>query len=254
MTVTHEIPHNSPAGFRIREATQDDAEDLTRLWYSSFNPSHAFWDVATPDDTVTRRWWNDTWAVGFQAGPDVLRTFVVEDLARDNRLVALARWNVPQEEGRQDIPLPDFPAEWDAEVTETLWGGMARNRREVMGQRPHWSEFVASLLLYIDGSGVFSYVRPLTTSSIKVLEFLGVDQGYQGKGLGFALVDWGCRQADKAGLETYLDATIKGLPFYKKCFGFEERKPLIMPTRHDTYGNYELVASVRLPHTKPKVG
>ncbi|KAK8064958.1 hypothetical protein PG994_007596 [Apiospora phragmitis] len=225
MTVAPEILHRSPAGFHIREATKDDVEDLTHLWYSSFNPSHAFWAVATPDDTSTRRWWNDTWSLGLQAGPDVLRAFVVEDLAQDSRLVAVARWNVPQEEGRQEIPLPDFPAEWDAEITDALWGGMPRNRREIMGQRPHW-----------------------------MLEFLGVEQGYQGKGLGFALVDWGCRQADKAGIGVYLDATIKGLPFCKKWFGSEEKKPLIMPTRRDTYANYELVTSVRLPSPKTVIG
>ncbi|KAK8122288.1 Acyl-CoA N-acyltransferase [Apiospora sp. TS-2023a] len=218
MTVAPEILHHSPAGFHIREATKDDVENLTSLWYSSFNPSHPFWDVATPDDAVSRRWWNDTWTMGLQAGPDVLRTFVVEDHAQGGRLAAVARWHVPQDDGCQDIPLPEFPAKWDTEVTETLWGGMPRNRREIMGQRSHW-----------------------------MLEFLGVDQGYQGKGLGFALLDWGCRQADKVGLEVYLDATIKGLPFYKKCCGFEERKPLVMPVRPDTYGNYELVASVRMP-------
>ncbi|KAK8008706.1 Acyl-CoA N-acyltransferase [Apiospora marii] len=178
MTVAPEILHHPPAGFHIREASKDDVENLTSLWYSSFNPSHPFWDVATPDDAVSRRWWNDTWSLGLQAGPDVLRTFVVEDLAQGGRLAAVARWNVPQDGGRQDIPLPEFPAEWDTEVTEALWGGMPLNRREVM-----------------------------------VLEFLGVDQDYQGKGLGFALLDWGCRQAGKAGLEVYLGCHDQGPAF-----------------------------------------
>ena len=78
-----------------------------------------------------------------------------------------------------------------------------------------------------------------------MLEFLGVDHEYQQKGLGFALVDWGCRQADALGLEVYLDATIKGLPFYKRHFGFVERRVLKMPRRPYTYGTYELMASVR---------
>ncbi|CAJ2511991.1 Uu.00g076160.m01.CDS01 [Anthostomella pinea] len=211
-----DLLHRPPPGFRVRDAILDDVPDLTRLWYASFNSSHAFWAVMTPDDPATRQWWNEAWTMGIQAGPAVLRTFVVEDLAQDGLIVAFARWNVPQEGGKQDIPLPEFPREWDLELTEALWGGMPRNRAAVMGQRPHW-----------------------------MLEFLGVDPAYQQKGLGFTLVDWGCRQADATGLEVYLDATIKGLPFYKKHFGFQERKALVMPARVDSFGTYELMAGVR---------
>lgn len=83
------------------------------------------------------------------------------------------------------------------------------------------------------------------TNLMVVLEFLGVDKDYQQRGLGFTLVDWGCRQADALGLEVYLDATIKGLPFYKRHFGFEEKKVLSIPPRPASFGTYELVASVR---------
>ncbi|KAF3255565.1 hypothetical protein TWF128_005563 [Orbilia oligospora] len=44
--------HNSP----IRDAVESDVEDLTRLWYASFNSSHEFWNTATPDDPISR--WN----------------------------------------------------------------------------------------------------------------------------------------------------------------------------------------------------
>ncbi|KAF3909143.1 hypothetical protein ABW21_db0207870 [Orbilia brochopaga] len=133
------IQHNPPAGFAVREATYDDAEDITRLWYASFNTSHGFWKAATPEDSVTRQWLNDAWALGIKSGPNVLRTFVVEDLSK-KKLVAFARWNVPQADGNQDIPLPAHPSQWDAELADALWGGMPRNRAEVMGNRPHWSE------------------------------------------------------------------------------------------------------------------
>jgi predicted N-acetyltransferase YhbS len=78
-----------------------------------------------------------------------------------------------------------------------------------------------------------------------VLEFLGVDQDYQEKGLGSTLVGWGCQQADAAGLEVYLDATIKGLPFYRNRFGFQDRKMLEIPVRPGSFGTYELTAVVR---------
>lgn len=78
-----------------------------------------------------------------------------------------------------------------------------------------------------------------------MLEFIGVDKDYQKNGLGFTLVDWGCRQADSLGLEVYLDATLQGLPFYKRYFGFQEVKALKIPSRPDLFGTYELMASVR---------
>ncbi|KAI1871738.1 hypothetical protein JX265_005724 [Neoarthrinium moseri] len=215
MPVSTSVPL-APAGFHIREANLRDVEDLTRLWFLSFNPSHKFWDVVTPQDQATRQWFIDVWAMGIAAGPEVLRTWVVEDLGQDKRLAAFARWSVPRADGLQDIPLPEYPKTWDPELTAALWDGMPRNRSAVMGARPHW-----------------------------MLEFLGVDAEYQNRGLGFALVDWGCREADSAGLEVYLDATIRGLPFYKKNFGFEDRKVLDIPVRPDSFGTYELMAVVR---------
>lgn len=143
-----DIPHSPPPGFAVREATLADVGDLTRLWYSSFNPSHKFWDIVTPRDAVTRQWWDAAWTLGIDARPTVLKTFVVEDLSHGGRLVAFARWNVPQADGSQDIPLPDYPAAWDPELTEALWGGMPKNRADVMGRHPHWSEFPSAVFLF----------------------------------------------------------------------------------------------------------
>lgn len=78
-------------------------------------------------------------------------------------------------------------------------------------------------------------------------EFLGVEPSYQEKGVASALLEWACRQADITGLEFYLDATVKGLPIYKKYFGFEEMKSLELPIRPSTYGSYEVVSMVRQP-------
>jgi hypothetical protein len=143
-----ETVHRPPSGFIVREATPSDVEDLTRLWYSSFNPSfnpsHKFWDEITAEDQETRQWFNDAWMMGIEAGSKVLRTHVVEDLCQERRIVAVARWNVPQQDGEQNIPLPSYPPEWDAELTSALWDGMPRNRAIVMGKRSHWCELSLS--------------------------------------------------------------------------------------------------------------
>lgn len=55
-----------------------------------------------------------------------------------------------------------------------------------------------------------------------VLELLATHEAHQRLGLGSALMRWGTEQADQQGLETYLDASEKGQPFYlaHHAFGF----------------------------------
>jgi hypothetical protein len=40
------------------------------------------------------------------------------------------------------------------------------------------------------------------------------------------LIDWGLKQADAAGLPTYLEASLMGLPLYER-WGFEPRKKTV---------------------------
>ncbi|KAK6347641.1 hypothetical protein TWF718_005480 [Orbilia javanica] len=127
-----EIYHNPPPGFTVREAKESDAKELTRLWFSSRN-------LPLEPDTRTSQWWNDVWNLGIQAGSSTVKTFVTED--QSSKIVAFSRWNVPQiQKPQNDAPLPEFPDEWGAELTEALWGNAARNREKIMGRRPHWSK------------------------------------------------------------------------------------------------------------------
>ncbi|KAI0403607.1 hypothetical protein F4802DRAFT_571241 [Xylaria palmicola] len=213
-----EQPHYPPPGFRVRDAELRDVKSLTSIWYTSFNPSHPFFDYATPDTPATRKWLEEFWTAGIAAGPEVTRTFVVEDLAQENKVVAFSRWHVPQADGNQDSPKPKTtPAEWDPEVTDALWGGMARSRRRVMGQRPHWGA-----------------------------EFIAISQTHQGKKLPYPLLDWGIRQADATGLEIYGDASMRGLPVWKH-YGFKDEAVLEMPIREGAYGAYQVVPITRAP-------
>ncbi|KAF3199881.1 hypothetical protein TWF106_003557 [Orbilia oligospora] len=175
------IHHNQSVGFVTREARYEDAEDLTRLWFSSSNFSS---DI----DARTYQWWNDVWIMGIQAGIKNIRTFVIED--RNHKIVAFSRWNVPQKPGLQSdnsTALPEFPDEWGAELTEALWGTVSRNRQRIMGQRPHWR-----------------------------CEFLAVDPSQQEVGLASLLLNWGCQQADAENLEVYVDRYITDLSVWKK--------------------------------------
>ncbi|KAI0441942.1 hypothetical protein F4803DRAFT_391674 [Xylaria telfairii] len=215
-----EQAHQTPSGFRIRDAELADVASLTGIWYTSFYPSHDLFDYATPDDPITRKWFDELWTMGIMAGPDVMRTFVVEDLSQGNKLVAFSRWHVPQADGNQDIPMPPVPAHWDPEITEALWGGMAQNRARIMGQKPHW-----------------------------MAEFIAIDQAHQSTGLALALANWGFRQAIATGLQIYGDASMKGLPVWKH-YGCEEREAIHISGRPGCFETYSVVAIVWSPDKK----
>ncbi|KAI0395205.1 hypothetical protein F5Y17DRAFT_221559 [Xylariaceae sp. FL0594] len=230
MNTAPEQPHDAPPGFRIREATLADVGGIIDVWYASFNRTHRFFDYATPDTPATRKWFEAFWTMGIEAGPTVLRTFVVEDLDDNNttaidndnndkkekekgkkKIVAFSRWHVPQADGNQDIPAPPFPDEWDPEISEALWGGMARSRERVMGKRPHWSA-----------------------------DFVAVHTDYQNRGLAVPLVEWARRQAIASNVPMYADASMDGLPVWRH-YGIVECGLIEMPRRPETYGSYEVV-------------
>jgi hypothetical protein len=216
-----ELPYTAPPGYRLRDAELADAGSITDIWYASFNPSHKFWEYATPDDAITRKWFDDLWTMGIKAGPGVIKTLVVEDMSQANKLVAFARIHVPQADGNQDIPMPPFPAHWDPEITEGLFGGMARARARVMGKKPHW-----------------------------MVEFIAIDQAYQNKRLAIVLIGRLNRQADAAGLEVYGDASMKGYAVWKHYGYVEQPGPTVrIPGRLGQFETYELIPVVRYPNT-----
>ncbi|CAH0024884.1 unnamed protein product [Clonostachys rhizophaga] len=215
--ISAELEPVSPTGFKIRDATLNDVGDISRLWFLSFNQSHKFFEYATPENPEVRAWLEEIFVIGIKAGPSVFRTFVVEDVNMNHKLVAFCRIHVPQPDGSQEIPMPEFPDGYDPKIADGLWGGMERNRASIMGRQLHWMG-----------------------------EFLGVDPLYQGKSLVAPLMDWICRQGDETGLPIYLDATADALPIHKKRNGFTEVKPLVLKDPN-TYGRFEVVAMVRLP-------
>lgn len=66
---------------------------------------------------------------------------------------------------------------------------------------------------------------------IVVLELLGTHEDYQRNGLGSELIHWGTQQADKQNLETYLDASEKGRPFYLAHHDFKFARDIDIPDR-----------------------
>ncbi|KAK6519424.1 hypothetical protein TWF281_003258 [Arthrobotrys megalospora] len=138
------IRHNSPPGFKIREATYVDIEEITDLWFKSFNDrkyiSHKFFDVAMPKNQATRDFLRDLLSMSIRVGPSKVVTHVVEDLSKGGKIVACGQFSPPQPDGPVDLPLPEFPKEWDYELADGLWGKKSDSRALLLGKLPHWCE------------------------------------------------------------------------------------------------------------------
>jgi len=89
----------------------------------------------------------------------------------------------------------------------------------------------------------------LTTKT--VLEMLGVHEDYQKHGIGAVMIKYGTDQADKDGLETYLDASEIGQPYYKKRHNFTHSKAINIPDRPQ-YGSFHYESLIREPQAVVK--
>ena len=103
-----------------------------------------FWGYTFPDSPSLRKWWHEAWVLSLDNPTD--RTFVAEDIEKDNKIVAFGRWMLPQQDGNLERKFPDLDEnEFDMEVVGAFFGGMEENRHELMGERPHWSTISPSM-------------------------------------------------------------------------------------------------------------
>ncbi|KAK3110834.1 hypothetical protein LTR53_014471 [Teratosphaeriaceae sp. CCFEE 6253] len=200
--------------FRMREARKADVSAMTDVFFHSFNAP--FWQYFLPETPDVRRWWDQGWALGIDSATD--RSFVVEDSEQGDRIVAFSRWMTPQSDGNQVRECwPEMPGGMDMEVADAFFSGMEANRHAMMEKRPHW-----------------------------FLEMLGVHEDYQKHGIGATLIKWGTDQADADGLQTYLDASEIGWPYYKRRHAFAGERPIAIPDRPQ-YGSFTYRSLVRQP-------
>lgn len=69
------------------------------------------------------------------------------------------KWQEPRWDGFEiETELPEWPAEADRRVCDETFGEWGRRRRELMGGRGHWCEFLFSSDLGPVGSGVLFFL------------------------------------------------------------------------------------------------
>ncbi|KAK6431315.1 hypothetical protein LTR95_012526 [Oleoguttula sp. CCFEE 5521] len=213
-----------PPNLHIRPATGSDIPSLTSSFYTSFGLA-PFMAYLFPRSPYFDKWWNEVFLLGLQNPTD--RTFVVTDSNAGDKVVAFSRWMVPQADGSLERKWPAVGGEaWgDMEVAGAFFGGMGGNHEKIMAKRPHW-----------------------------FLELLGTDKSYQRQGIAGALIKWGTDQADREGLETYLDASEEGREYYIRHHGFELKGEIPIPSRPDSYGEFRCVSVSRQPRKQGQNG
>ena len=70
-----------------------------------------------------------------------MRTYVATDEDKGGKIVGFMRWQVPQGDGKLEEMWPDLPRKSDMDVLGPFFGGMEKNRHDLMGKRPHWCEY-----------------------------------------------------------------------------------------------------------------
>ncbi|KAK3628655.1 hypothetical protein LTR56_018470 [Elasticomyces elasticus] len=93
---------------------------------------------------------------------------------------------------------------------------------------PKDAEYAKSIMSYISQTR-HDYVRSLDGNAVH-LNTLAVLPGYQRKGIGGRLMDWGLRKADELGFDAWVEGSVPGRPLYEKHgFVFQGDIAIIVP-------------------------
>jgi GNAT superfamily N-acetyltransferase len=231
---------------------------MTDVFFDSFN--QAFWTHILPDNKSNRSFIVDMWTKGMYASTD--RTFVAVDTADSNRIIGVSRWQAPLYDRTPEVcdSWPE-PSMLDQDIAVYLFRAEDLSRRTIMGDRPHWCEWDIST------AGPAESMTELTDQVD--LDIIGINQSYQGRGVGKTLMDWGVEKADKDRIEVFLHGTESARDFYQKVrskpnianrfceiakfsskqYGFKVFGEIQVPD-HPTYGTYQHASMVRVPSSQ----
>lgn len=192
----------------LRSATASDRLELTAIFAKSFHPVSPFMRQAIPDTPVTRAWWDRVNSVALE-DPDV-RLIKVMESSRGDLIAGIARYRTVTRKLAADkneesgtwskVPLTE---DHNHELCIAFIEFMGNARKDHMGDRPH---------LFI--------------------ELLATIHDFKGRGAGRLLVNRICEDADREGLEIFVETNRDIVPFYEK-FGFVVKEQRDMPGYHE---------------------
>ncbi|GAA5906378.1 uncharacterized protein JCM6883_005528 [Sporobolomyces salmoneus] len=190
----------------IAPATSEDGLKLAEIQFDAFSPSiihQTMFGEVKRDDHV------DKMASMFSKSVDGDGTRVHKAVVRSEdgkeSVVGLALWELPKNDDkrRQDREKKKKEAEMSDEE-----------------KRKQWEERFPVGTNYELAASYFDRVEPKVDEPYYRLSLLAIDPATQRTGAGAKLLEWGCREADKAGVAMLLEASDVGVGLYRK-WGFE---------------------------------
>ncbi|MCJ1438299.1 hypothetical protein MMC27_007687 [Xylographa pallens] len=168
--------------------TLADVPSFTSIYLSAFQDVIAH-DCFPRTSPHIKEWWTSSNMDDMQHQASARFLKVVDG----DEVIAYAKWNVPVKQGTETVlggdnpdEMPVWPKDANVELCDVFFGHLARERKRIMGSRPHY-----------------------------YLEIVATLPQHQGKGAAGKMIRWGLEQADRDGLEAYVEASPLAVPVYQ---------------------------------------
>lgn len=202
---------------RVTYASEADLDSLSTIVPRAFHKTNEYFRTTLPDTPLIRKWWSDLFRDAIKDQIYHVLTIIDDDpQKRDRRAVGiLLLRRIEDDDSGENVfdrhpPTSDHDrARWDAMLGATVGGPRQR---------------------FMKGTRHFS------------LDLYGVDDLYQGLGLGKKLLLTACDIADEAHIDVFVQANVYAKAFYEKR-GFVCVDEVILPGP-DGYGEAFLIYRV----------
>ncbi|KAL5338211.1 acyl-CoA N-acyltransferase [Aspergillus crustosus] len=211
------------SSYTIHPLTLPDIPEATQTSQLAF-ASHNTLIYTSPLSPTSLENLISTRMASFPTETDVYSFKAVDTVS--NKIIGSSRWSLHLEDEVDERSVEEvvearmrnnFP-EMRRDVTRNMYAAITRGSRAVLSVPASDASSSSASGYDVDGEG-----KGCVLSRRLELEGLFVHPDYQRRGIARALMQWGIEEADRLGLEIYLDATAAGRPFYTTC-GFETRK------------------------------
>ncbi|KAK4495155.1 hypothetical protein PRZ48_013482 [Zasmidium cellare] len=207
-----------PSAIIIQEALPEHVSSLSTMDIRSFHPTNAFHRQVFPDTPLVISWWSQIFSDEIN-DPTAHVIIALDSKATDPALhvvgVICMRLMDPAVSGAGAWTMYPFTKDHDAKEFQPSVELMAEWREKLFG-KDQWHY---------------------------LLEFVGVDHGYKGAGVGKRLLDRACEIADEKGYSVFVEGNQFAVGWYQKC-GFEEKGSKLMDGK-EAYRQHILVRPVR---------
>ncbi|MCJ1392718.1 hypothetical protein MMC18_005589 [Xylographa bjoerkii] len=189
--------------------TPADVSAFTSIYLSAFQDVIAR-DCFPRSSPYIKEWWTSS-NIDDMKNQASARFLKVVD---GDEIVAYAKWNVPVRQGAETVlggdnpdDMPVWPQDADVELCDEFFGHLARERKRIMAAR-----------------------QPNESIDLEIVATLPHQQG---KGAAGKMLRWGLDQADREGLEAYVEASPLAVPVYEH-YGWKVVADFTLKSRNHT--------------------